>query len=162
MCVCVGVWAHEYTVQNLDGVLDLQELDLQAVVSYPIWVLGTKPGSSGRAIHVHKRWGMSPACDQMSFNYKALDKRTAFLDYNIVHFLKEFVIYLRTEKNPCGTSNSSTGSHVCYGMQQVVPKTQQRHREEGLVQCAQGQMTAFGRSSNPNLKSILGCYWLMI
>ena len=67
-----------------------------------------------------------------------------FLDYSIVHVLKEFEIYLWTEKNDCGTSNSSTGRHMCYGMQEVVPKTQQRHKEEGLVQCTKGQRVAFG------------------
>lgn len=37
------------------------ELELQAVVSYPVWVLGTELKSSARAVSALNRWAIPPA-----------------------------------------------------------------------------------------------------
>jgi hypothetical protein len=45
----VSVYAHESRTPWRSEVLDPQELELQTTVSYLMWVLGTKLGSSMKA-----------------------------------------------------------------------------------------------------------------
>lgn len=47
VCLC---YPHVGTLRGQKRVCDALELELQAVVSYPVWVLGTKLESSGRAL----------------------------------------------------------------------------------------------------------------
>lgn len=43
---------HTYTFpQSLGKALNLLEMELRAVVSHPIWILGTELGLSARAVH---------------------------------------------------------------------------------------------------------------
>lgn len=43
---------HTYTFpQSLGKALNLLEMELQEVVSHPIWILGTELGLSARAVH---------------------------------------------------------------------------------------------------------------
>lgn len=50
VCVCVGGYSHECRCQQKPRVLDCQEMELQAVMSHPTWVLGVELQSSAGAV----------------------------------------------------------------------------------------------------------------
>jgi hypothetical protein len=51
VCVCVGVCAHECsTHRGPKRMSDPLKLELKVAMRRFIWVLGTEPGSSGRAV----------------------------------------------------------------------------------------------------------------
>lgn len=49
MCLCMCILYAEGARGGLKRELDPAEVELQAIVNHPIWVLGTKIQSSGRA-----------------------------------------------------------------------------------------------------------------
>lgn len=49
-------------------VLDLPELELQAIVNNLTWVLGTELGSSARPVHALNHWAIAPAPEIFIFN----------------------------------------------------------------------------------------------
>jgi hypothetical protein len=59
VCMCVCVCGRCVgTCGDQKRVLDLLELELQVVMNHPIWVLGTKLGSPGRAARALKHPAM--------------------------------------------------------------------------------------------------------
>lgn len=63
MFICVSVWiyVHHMPVGTQGGqrLLGSLELELQVFVNHLIWILGTKPGFSARAVNVLKHWAIS-------------------------------------------------------------------------------------------------------
>lgn len=65
MCLCVKMcsWVPEKA-----RAVRSSGLDLQAVVSYPMWVMGTERGSSARTVHALNHWTLSPG-PLLSYSY---------------------------------------------------------------------------------------------
>lgn len=55
--------------QRPERVLDALKLDLQAIVSHPVWMLQTEPSPFTRAVLIPNYWAISPASKLLFYKY---------------------------------------------------------------------------------------------
>lgn len=74
MCLCVKMCS--WVLEKIRAVRS-SGLNLQAVVSYSMWVMGTELGSSARTVHALNHWTISPG-PSLSYSY-----RCGFMFYSV-------------------------------------------------------------------------------
>lgn len=76
MCRC-GLWVQVPAEARSYRIL---KLELQVVVCWPTWILGTRLGSSGKTVHAYNYWAVSPALTKTGFYFQFL---STMLDYYV-------------------------------------------------------------------------------
>lgn len=100
MYVCDGVCTHEYScLQKPEKTLGLLALELQVVVSHPVWVMEARFQSYTRVVCTRHCWGTSPDAEKLELREMRAVRSVFTAMFSWSHFSNSITIYKRKTWN---------------------------------------------------------------